>query len=58
MRFQTTSRRDDLISLAYLLLMMLNGFKFPCNNHSDFDPFDNETDDIRDKFIKMAQIKD
>lgn len=34
MNFSTTSRRDDLISLSYLMLVMLNGFKFPCNKNS------------------------
>ena len=32
MNFKYTSRRDDLISLAYLLMTLLNGNKFPLLN--------------------------
>ena len=58
MNFQTTSRKDDLISLTYLMLVMLNGFKFPCNNESQFDPFSNEGDDVRTKFLSTMKIKE
>ena len=37
MEFKSTSRRDDLISLCYTLLIMLNKFNFPCN--SDLNPY-------------------
>lgn len=30
MSFQSTSRRDDLISVCYMLLTTLNSFQFPC----------------------------
>ena len=38
MNFGTTSRRDDMISIAYLLLVLLNGFKFPKASDLGFDP--------------------
>ena len=29
LRFSTTSRRDDLISLCYMFIFLANGFEFP-----------------------------
>ena len=29
MDFHTTSRKDDLISICYLMIMLINRFKFP-----------------------------
>lgn len=37
MNFESTSRRDDFISLFYVLATILNNNKFPCTS-DNFDP--------------------
>ena len=39
MNFDGTSRRDDLLSIGYLLVTLLNGFYFPGVKNESFDPF-------------------
>jgi hypothetical protein len=59
MNFESTSRKDDLISLTYLMIVLLNGFKFPCNKrHGAFDPFQSEGEDVRTKFLSTMKIKE
>jgi len=58
MNFESTSRRDDLISLAYLMLVSFNGFSFPCNSDKSFDPFGNDEGDVRTKFIATMKLKE
>lgn len=59
MNFESTSRKDDLISLTYLMVVLLNGFKFPCNKSKDsFDPFNSEGEDVRTKFLSTMKIKE
>ena len=58
MNFLSTSRRDDLISLTYLMLVTLNNFNFPCNEDESFDPFKSDGGDVRTKFNKTMKIKE
>ena len=43
MNFESTSRKDDLISIFYLLATMMNSNKFPCSP-SGFDPLKENSD--------------
>ena len=58
LNFLSTSRRDDLISLTYLMLVTLNHFNFPCNEDESFDIFKSDDGDVRTKFIKTMEIKE
>ena len=53
MRFITTSRQDDLISLSYLMLMLLNKFTWPgLDNKFEYDLLSDQ-----DLFAKLISIK-
>ena len=39
------------------MLVLLNGFKFPCNKDAQFDPFSSEGEDVRTKFLSTMKIK-
>ena len=54
MVFKNTSRRDDLISLTYLLLTLLNGFKIPCKTESKIDPFLENGCSTKEKFLEIV----
>jgi serine/threonine protein kinase len=57
MNFENTSRKDDLISIFYLLATMMNGNKFPCTP-SGFDPLkDNSDCSTQTKFFTLKDIK-
>ena len=57
MNFETTSRKDDLISIFYLLATILNGNQFPCTS-AGFDPLKENSDlSTQTKFFTLKEIK-
>jgi serine/threonine protein kinase len=57
MNFESPSRRDDLISLFYLLLCILNDFKYPLNSQCDHEIYkESELSDIN-KFQCIIKMK-
>ena len=59
MNFVVTSRRDDIISMCYLLLTLLNNFKFPCIKDNSPDPmYDVPEIDTKTKFKAQMKIKE
>ena len=58
MNFKETSRRDDLISLCYLLFTLLNDFKYPCKYDDSIDPLDDSSfADTKTKYLFLMDIK-
>lgn len=56
MSFESTSRKDDLISIFYLLATFLNDNKFPCVPNG-FDPFKHNSD-LSSKVTKFSTLKE
>ena len=57
MNFESQSRRDDLISLFYLLICVLNDFKYPLNSECDLEIYkESELSDV-DKFQSIMKMK-
>ena len=56
MQFNFTSRKDDLMSVAYLLLTLLNGFYFPGADSDSLDPFDDNRN-LQERYIDMMNRK-
>ena len=52
LEFKRTTRRDDLISLSYLLLFLLNNCDFPCMSDDIF-----ENGKVNEKFEQIKKFK-
>jgi len=57
MEFITISRRDDMISLFYNLIILLNNFKFPLLVTDKFDAFGDNSHNLRETFLGILQHK-
>ena len=55
LEFKRTTRRDDLISLTYLMLFLLNNCEFPCLPPEFYKSKKNEQ--IFEKFGNIVEIK-
>jgi hypothetical protein len=55
LEFKRTTRRDDLISLTYLMLFLLNNCEFPCLPPEFYKSKKNES--IFEKFNMMKKFK-
>ena len=55
LEFKRTTRRDDLISLSYLLLFLLNNCEFPCLPNEFYKQKKNEQ--VFEKFNMMKKFK-
>ena len=57
MNFESTSRKDDLISTFYLLATLINDNKFPCAP-TGFNPLKEHSGmSTHDKFFTLKEIK-
>ena len=60
MKFSTTSRKDDLISLYYLTLVILNKHEFPLygkNFLKDFSCNTDSTSSMQTQFLTLKKFK-
>ena len=57
MSFKNTSRKDDMVSLTYLVLTMLNHNHFPCFDNEWTAFYDND-DEMRAKFLELQSHKE
>jgi hypothetical protein len=55
LEFKRTTRRDDLISLSYLMLFLLNNCEFPCLPNEFYKTRKNEQ--VFEKFNMMKKFK-
>jgi hypothetical protein len=53
MLFNNTSRKDDLVSLVYLLLSLLNGFIIPSELDIQINIFEETDISVKDQFLQL-----
>ena len=57
MLFNTTSRKDDFISLTYLLLTVLNHFQLPTKYGSAIQKYDEKGQNVRSNYLSILEAK-